>query len=86
MEGICPCGGKFFPSRVDPILEGVCCPGKETRRWFCKNGRKNGEVDPYILKVKQRHVITTPLISSSGGLENTFDSVSGCVAEGSILL
>ena len=27
---ICSYRSKFFPVRVDPILEGPCCPGKHT--------------------------------------------------------
>ena len=30
-EKICSCRSNFFPLRVDPILEGLCCYYKQTR-------------------------------------------------------
>ena len=41
-ERICFKGSKFFPFRVDHILEEICCPGKQTGsdKSICKNGGK----------------------------------------------
>ena len=40
-ERICSCRSKFFPLRVDPILEGLPLPGKQTGSHKSCNPFKN---------------------------------------------
>ena len=52
-ERICSPRSKFFPLRVDPILKGLHCPGKQTgshkSRLPLQKWRKKMEVYPYTL-------------------------------------
>ena len=50
-ESICSCRSKFFPFRVDPISEGFCYPGKQTRKYkSCSPFLKWGKHEfPYSL-------------------------------------